>query len=349
MIIFGGIILGAFILYLSYLEMKKLGDTNQEFVHDEHSSHKSGLFRKVSLWDNASSPGKENAVRRKFLNEKNDSKQKDGSKQKNGFKQKNDSKQKGGSKQEDGSKKWNVLDRMSLALAHRSKRSFWYFSKQKQLLVLYSKNLIFEKFVEHVRKILKIFLLSLFLSTVILVLSEFHAFMILNLLVFPSFLAYKTDVDLKNASDKYREEILSQCPELFYQISILMSSGSNIDAAISNIRESTYEEGGIKYLLDKIYFEIERGESLVHAVNMVAQNLNIRAFNKFSVILKQVVENGMKNATLVLMDLSDDTLNEIQNEIREKSEKLSSKMMMPLMVSLICVMIMLAIPVMLQM
>ena len=128
-----------------------------------------------------------------------------------------------------------------------------------------------------------------------------------------------------------------------------MSSGANIDVAMLNIRESAYEKGGIRYLLDKIYFEIERGESLVHAVNIVAQNLNIRAFNKFSIILKQVVENGMKNATTILMNLSDDTLNEIQNEIKEKSEKLSSKMMMPLMLSLISIMVMLAIPVMLQM
>lgn len=242
-----------------------------------------------------------------------------------------------------------ILERLALKLAHKSKRSFWFFLKQKQLLVLHPKNLIFEKFVEHIKKILNIFLLSLFLSTVLLILSDFHVIMIVNVLVFPILLAYKTDIDLKNASDKHREEILSQCPELFYQISILMSSGSNIDVAILNIRESTYEKGGIRYLLDKIYFEIERGESLVHAVNIVAQNLNIRAFNKFSIILKQVVENGMKNATLVLMDLSEDTLNEIQNEVRERSEKLSSKMMMPLMVSLICVMIMLAIPVMLQM
>lgn len=245
--------------------------------------------------------------------------------------------------------KRRFLNDMALRVVDASKRTFWFYVKQKQLLVLYPKNTVPEKYESHIKTILKKYVFSASLFLAVAFLFEFHPIMILNLLIFPVLLVYREDVRLKNKSDGHREEILSQCPELFYQLSILMSSGLNIDTAMLHIRNNAIEKGGIKYALDKVYFELERGENLVNSVNVVAQNLNIRALNKFSVILKQIIENGMKNASGALIDLSEDTMLELQSEIKQKSEKISSKMMMPLILSLLCIMIMLAVPVILQM
>lgn len=229
------------------------------------------------------------------------------------------------------------------------KKSNWYYQKQKQCIVLFPKNRVQWQIKFHMKHMVKIASASFVLMLIMPVLSGFAGIMICNMILIPPLLAYKVDLDMKKRARARVDEILMQCPELFYQMSILISCGLNIDEVMKNIYENTYDEGGIKYLLDKIYFEIERGESLVDAVNIVARDLNIRAINKFSVIIKQMVENGMKRANDVLMELSDDTIRQLQFEIRQKAEKLSSKLMFPLMVSLSGLMVMLIIPVMMQM
>lgn len=229
------------------------------------------------------------------------------------------------------------------------KKSNWYYQKQKQCIVIYPKNRVNLEIKIHIRKILKISLSVFLIMLILVIISGFEGIILCNMIIFPVLFIYKIDSDMKKKAQNIADEILMQCPELFYQMSILVSSGLNIDEVMKNIYENTYEEGAIKNLLDKIYFEIERGESLADAVNVVARDLNIRAINKFSVIVKQMVENGMKKGNEALMELSDDTIGELQFEIRQKAEKLSSKLMLPLMISLGGLMLMLIVPIMMQM
>lgn len=234
-------------------------------------------------------------------------------------------------------------------LIEKIKKANWYYIKQKQLIILYSKDKIEIELISHIKKMVKSFFLVFLVMLLITIMSGFERIMVLNTIIFPILVVYKYDSDLKNKSKKYSKDILMQCPELFYQMSILLSSGLNIDVVIQNIYENTYENGGIKFFLDKVYFEMERGESLICAIDSVAQDLNIRAINKFGVIIKQCVENGMNHANVVLMELSEDTMRELQFEIKQSAEKLSSKLMLPLMISLSTLMFMLAVPVMMQM
>lgn len=235
------------------------------------------------------------------------------------------------------------------ALVEGIKKSNWYYQKQKQCVVLHPKNRVEWQIKVHIEHIVKIMLTTFFIMLILTIISGFSGIMICNMILFPPLLAYKSDVDMKRRAQARADEILMQCPELFYQMSILISCGLNIDEVMKNIYENTYDEGGIKYLLDKIYFETERGESLVDSLNAVARDLNIRTVNKFSVIIKQLVENGMKRSNEVLMELSDDTIRQLQFEIKQRAEKLSSKLMFPLMISLSGLMVMLIVPVMMQM
>lgn len=153
------------------------------------------------------------------------------------------------------------------------------------------------------------------------------------------------DIRLKEEAKSIEEKIVSELPDAFMSLKLLIGAGLTVEKSIEHL--SRYE--GIFYnLLEKVSKNITLGQALSPNMMNLASKCQIQSVTQFSRIIITDEKNGSLKTLELLDNLCQDLWKQKRSLYLKKGEEASTKLLIPMMISLIGVIIAVTIPAILQ-
>ena len=151
------------------------------------------------------------------------------------------------------------------------------------------------------------------------------------------------DMDVNNAVEKKRDEILSDYPEVLSKLTLLVNAGMVIRDAWTKVAYTSdrmiYKE------MQATSEEMNNGVSEIDALYHFAQRCSIKEIKKFSSILTQNIQKGGSELAVTLRYMNEESWEEKKHIAKRKGEAANSKLLIPLLVMFVGILLMIIVPI----
>ncbi len=168
--------------------------------------------------------------------------------------------------------------------------------------------------------------------------------MMLAMLAVTVVLIVYLDMDVNNAVEKKRDEILSDYPEILSKLTLLVNAGMVIREAWTKV---AYTSDKALYKEMQITSEEMRngGVSELDALHNFSMRCALKEIRKFASVLSQNIQKGGSELTMTLRYMNEESWEEKKHRARRKGEAANSKLMLPLMIMFIGILLMVIVPI----
>lgn len=151
------------------------------------------------------------------------------------------------------------------------------------------------------------------------------------------------DMDVNNAIEKKRDEILSDYPDVLSKLTLLVNAGMIIREAWTKVaytsNRALYKE------MQTTSEEMHNGVSDMDAFYNFAQRCAIKEIRKFASILTQNIQKGGAELALSLKAMNEESWEEKKHRAKRKGETAGSKLMIPMMIMFVGILLMVIVPI----
>jgi len=159
------------------------------------------------------------------------------------------------------------------------------------------------------------------------------------------FIVFFPDIRLKEDKKAIEEKIMSELPDAFMSLKLLVGAGMTIEKSLENI--SQYN--GLFYtLVEEVVKNIHLGQSLNQNMMTLAGRCQIQSVTQFCRIMIMDEKNGSYKTQDLLERLCQDLWKQKRALYLKKGEEASTKLLIPMMISLVGVIIAVTIPAIVQ-
>lgn len=155
------------------------------------------------------------------------------------------------------------------------------------------------------------------------------------------------DMEVNDAVEKKREEILSDYPEVLSKLTLLVNAGMIVREAWTKVAYTS--DGAIYKEMQITSEEMNNGISELDAIYNFAQRCSIKEMKKFASILIQNMQKGGGELAMSLRLMNDESWEEKKHIAKRKGETAGSKLMMPMMIMFAGILIMVIVPIFVNM
>ncbi len=151
------------------------------------------------------------------------------------------------------------------------------------------------------------------------------------------------DMEVNDAVEKKRDEILSDYPEVLSKLTLLVNAGMVIREAWTKV---AYTSDRAMYKEMQITSEeMHNGISDMDAFHNFAQRCSVKEIKKFASVLSQNIQKGGSELALSLRAMNAESWEEKKHRAKRKGETAGSKLMMPLMIMFVGILLMVIVPI----
>jgi tight adherence protein C len=155
--------------------------------------------------------------------------------------------------------------------------------------------------------------------------------------------AFYLDVEINNAVEKRRDNLLADFPKILSQLALLTNAGLPLKDALYQVALSG--AGEIYEEMKSTVSEIENGASTTEAMLSFANRCNIKEIRKFVSILVQNLQKGNRELAHYLHDMARDAWVEKKHMAKRKGEMAGQKLMLPIGIMFLGIVLMIIIPI----
>ncbi len=151
------------------------------------------------------------------------------------------------------------------------------------------------------------------------------------------------DMDINNAVEKRRDEIMMEYPEVLSKLTLLINAGMTVRDAWSQV---AYTGDTVLYKeMQLTSEEMNNGISEIDALYNFSQRCSIKQIRKFASIVSQELKKGKTELANSLKYMNVESWEEKKHEAKRKGELASQKLMLPLAIIFIGILFMVMVPI----
>ncbi len=151
------------------------------------------------------------------------------------------------------------------------------------------------------------------------------------------------DMEISNAVEKKRDEILSDYPEVLSKLTLLVNAGMVVREAWTKV---AYTSSRAMYMeMQKASEEMSNGVSELDALHNFAQRCAVKEIKKFASILSQNLQKGGSELALNLRYMNEESWEEKKHRAKRLGETAGTKLMVPLMIMFAGILLMVIVPI----
>lgn len=151
------------------------------------------------------------------------------------------------------------------------------------------------------------------------------------------------DMDVNNAIERKRDEILSDYPEVLSKLTLLVNAGLVIREAWTKV---AYTSDRALYKEMRLASEeMNNGVSELDAIYNFSQRCAVKEIRKFASILSQNIQKGGSELTMNLRYMNKESWEDKKHRAKRKGETAGSKLMLPLLIMFIGILLMVIVPI----
>lgn len=167
-------------------------------------------------------------------------------------------------------------------------------------------------------------------------------FAVLTLAATAAIVVY-VDMDVNNAIERKRDEILSDYPEVLSKLTLLVNAGLVIREAWTKV---AYTSDRALYKEMRLASEeMNNGVSELDAIYNFSQRCAVKEIRKFASILSQNIQKGGSELTMNLRYMNKESWEDKKHRAKRKGETAGSKLMLPLLIMFIGILLMVIVPI----
>ena len=151
------------------------------------------------------------------------------------------------------------------------------------------------------------------------------------------------DMEVSNAVEKKRDEILSDYPEVLSKLTLLVNAGLVIREAWTKVAYTS--DRALYKEMQATSEEMKNGISELDAFYNFAQRCSVKEIRKFASILSQNIQKGGTELALNLRNMNEESWEEKKHRAKRKGETAGSKLMAPLMIMFVGILLMVIVPI----
>jgi len=151
------------------------------------------------------------------------------------------------------------------------------------------------------------------------------------------------DMEVNNAVEKKRDEILSDYPEVLSKLTLLVNAGLVIREAWTKVAYTS--DRALYKEMQTTSEEMNNGVSELDAFFNFAQRCSVKEIRKFASVLSQNIQKGGSELTMNLRYMNEESWEEKKHRAKRKGETAGSKLMIPLMIMFVGILLMIIIPI----
>ena len=151
------------------------------------------------------------------------------------------------------------------------------------------------------------------------------------------------DMDVSNAVEKKRDEILSDYPEVLSKLTLLVNAGLVIREAWTKVAYTS--DRALYKEMQTTSEEMNNGISEIDAFYNFAQRCAVKEIRKFASILSQNIQKGGSELAMNLRYMNEESWEEKKHRAKRKGETAGSKLMIPLMIMFVGILLMVIVPI----
>ena len=151
------------------------------------------------------------------------------------------------------------------------------------------------------------------------------------------------DMDVSNAVEKKRDEILSDYPEVLSKLTLLVNAGLVIREAWTKVAYTS--DRALYKEMQTTSEEMSNGVSELDAFYNFAQRCAVKEIRKFASILSQNIQKGGSELVMNLLYMNEESWEEKKHRAKRKGETAGSKLMIPLMIMFVGILLMVIVPI----
>lgn len=171
-------------------------------------------------------------------------------------------------------------------------------------------------------------------------------FAVLVIVAAAAIIAY-LDMQINNAVEEKRDQILSDLPEVLSKLTLLINAGLVVREAWNKV---AYTSGKALYKEMQITSEeMQNGISEIDAIYNFSQRCPLKEVRKLSSVITQNIQKGGAELAINLRLMNEESWEEKKHRAKRKGETASSKLMFPLLVMFAGILLMVAVPIFVNM
>lgn len=155
------------------------------------------------------------------------------------------------------------------------------------------------------------------------------------------------DMEVSNAVEKRRDEIISDYPEVLSKLTLLVNAGLVIREAWTKVAYTS--DRALYKEMQSTSEEMNNGVSELDALFNFAQRCSVKEIRKFASILSQNIQKGGTELAMNLRYMNEESWEEKKHRAKRKGETAGSKLMIPMMVMFIGILLMVIVPIFVNM
>lgn len=163
------------------------------------------------------------------------------------------------------------------------------------------------------------------------------------MLVAVAVLVFYLDVQVNNAVEKKRDEILSDYPEVLSKLTLLINAGLVLRDAWSKVAYGA--DGALYKEMQITSADMANGMSDTDAFYNLAQRCAVKEIRKFASVLTQNILKGGDELTLNLKYMTKESWEEKKHSAKRKGELASQKLLIPVMIMFVGILFMVIVPI----
>lgn len=151
------------------------------------------------------------------------------------------------------------------------------------------------------------------------------------------------DMDVNNAVERRRDEILSDYPEVLSKLTLLVNAGMVVREAWTKVAYTS--DKALYKTMQETSEEMRNGVSDLDAIYNFSQKCAVKEIRKFASVLSQNIQKGGSELALNLKYMNEESWEEKKHRAKRKGEAASSKLMIPIMIMFVGILIMVIVPI----
>ena len=151
------------------------------------------------------------------------------------------------------------------------------------------------------------------------------------------------DMDVNNAVEKKRDDIISDYPEVLSKLVLLVNAGLVIREAWTKVAYTS--DGALYKEMQIMSEEMANGVSDSEALYNFSQRCAVKQIKKFASILSQNIQKGGSELATSLRYMNEESWDEKKHIAKVKGETAGSKLMVPLLIMFAGVLLMVIVPI----
>ena len=151
------------------------------------------------------------------------------------------------------------------------------------------------------------------------------------------------DMDVSNAVEKKRDEILSDYPEVLSKLTLLVNAGLVIREAWAKVAHTS--DRALYKEMQTTSEEMNNGVSELDAFYNFSQRCAVKEIRKFASVLSQNIQKGGSELAANLRYMNEESWEEKKHRAKRKGETAGTKLMIPLMIMFVGILLLVIVPI----